>query len=356
MNVKSSTEAAELIPRQSDPENEESPPSIFDRFLTPAELFYVRNHFETPRIDGREWRLTVEGGARRVEFDMTALRSMERATLTATLECAGNSRALLEEKAKGVQWALGAVGTAEWTGVWLADVLERAEPAGGVKEVILEGADRGAIDEEPKTPGEIAFARSIPLEKARDVLLAWAMNGEDLPERHGYPLRAIVPGWYGMASVKWLRRMALVEQPFQGYFQTFEYSRWVEMAGYRSLAPLHAGEVKAEIAAPAAGEAIGAGTTYRVRGAAWAGESAIQTVEVSANGGGAWDQAQLLDRPARYCWTRWQYDWRTPSGRGRATLMARARDASGRVQPLERNKLERSYAVSHVLPVDVMIT
>ncbi|HWD97738.1 MAG TPA: sulfite oxidase [Bryobacteraceae bacterium] len=347
---------AGLIAREHHPDNLEAPHRIFDRFLTPPELFYVRNHFEMPRVDPHHWKLTIEGEVHQaLELDAASLRGMPNATLTATLECAGNNRMLLPEPVKGVQWELGAVGTAEWSGVPLADLLDRARINQGAVEVIFEGTDRGRIDSEPKTPGEIPFARSVPLAKAREALLAWAMNGQELPERHGFPLRVIVPGWYGMASVKWLRRIVVTSRPFQGYFQTFEYSRWNAIAGIPSLAPLGAGEVKAEMAFPAAGENVPRDARYRAHGAAWAGESAIESVEISSDAGETWRPAKLLDAPRRYCWTRWEYEWQTPATAGDATLMARARDAGGRVQPWTRDKLERSYSVHHVLPVDVTV-
>lgn len=347
---------AGLVERQRNPENLESPRRIFDQFLTPPGLFYVRNHFSIPEIDPREWRLSIEGEVRRPsEFDIATVRSLPARSLTATLECAGNSRMFLPEHAKGVQWELGAVGTAEWTGAPLPELLERAGIEPGASEVVLEGFDRGRIDAEPKTPGDIPFARSLPLSKAPEVLLAWAMNGEDLPPRHGFPVRAIVPGWYGMASVKWLRRILITSRPFRGYFQTFEYSRWDELAGIPSLVPLTEGAVKAEIAFPTAGETIPRNSRYRIHGAAWAGESLIDAVEISADAGDTWRAADLLDPPQRYCWTRWEYQWRVPSPSGPTTLMARARDVDGHAQPWTRDKLERNYSVHHVLPVEVTI-
>jgi DMSO/TMAO reductase YedYZ molybdopterin-dependent catalytic subunit len=348
---------AGLICRQRQPENLESPRSIFESFLTPRELFYVRSHFDTPHIEVASWRLEVAGEIERsLSLTFTQLLDAPQRNVTATLECAGNSRSFLPKPVKGLDWGLGAVGTAQWTGVPLSWVIERARMRNGAVSVILEGADTGYPENETYLPGPIAFAYGLDIEKAfnADVLLAWQMNGRELDCRHGFPLRAVVPGWYGMASVKWLRRIIVSNLRFQGYFQTFEYSRWQDLYGIPSLAPLTHGEVKAEIAYPAAGESLAAGTACTVHGAAWAGESEIEQVEISGDGGLTWTPACLLDPPRPYCWVRWQFPW-TPRRAGRFTLMARAYARDGRIQPFRRDPRERTYSVHHVLPVPVKV-
>src|SRR6266516_599582 len=210
------------IVRGEDPLNLEMPFSSLDQFITPTEAFYVRTHFPIPKIDKRDWRLRVEGNVEKpFELGYEDLLRMQSRTIAVTLECAGNNRNFLEPKVKGVQWGLGAVGTAEWTGVPLSILLDRAGVKPEAVEVILEGADGGEL-EDPKSPaGELKFARSIPLTKARnDVLLAYKMNGNDLPPQHGFPVRAIVPGWYAMASIKWLQRIIVTDRPFNGYYHT----------------------------------------------------------------------------------------------------------------------------------------
>ena len=175
----------------------------------------------------------------------------------------GNSRIFLSPKVGGLQWELGAVSTAEWTGVPLAAVLKRAGVKAGATEVVLEGADNGAITKEPVSPGKIHYARSLPLAKALmpEVILAYKMNSEPLPLSHGFPLRAIVPGWYGMASVKWLTRVVLTDTTFRGYFQTSDYSFWEQRDELPiQLLPVSEVEVKAEIARPALHEIIAADT------------------------------------------------------------------------------------------------
>src|SRR5205809_4364947 len=185
------------IVRGEDPLNLEMPFSRLDSFITPTKSFYVRTHFPIPAINKDAWWLHVEGEVEKpFAINYEELLELESQKIPVTLECAGNNRNFLEPKVKGVQWGLGAVGTAEWTGVRLSILLDRAGIKPSAREIILEGADRGKL-EDPKSPrGELNFARSIPVKKARDVLLAHKMNDVDLPLEHGFPLRAIVPGWY----------------------------------------------------------------------------------------------------------------------------------------------------------------
>jgi DMSO/TMAO reductase YedYZ molybdopterin-dependent catalytic subunit len=194
-----------LIIRQKDPNNFEMPFDQLGGFITPSELFYIRSHFPAPELDPATYRLSIRGAVRReLSLSYADIRALPSRTCVATLECAGNSRVFLVPPAPGAQWELGAVGNAAWTGVPLSILLERAGLAHEVCELVLEGADRGVPKEEPRPPGAISYARSIPKKRALepDVLLAYSMNGRDLTLDHGYPLRAVVPGHYGMASVK----------------------------------------------------------------------------------------------------------------------------------------------------------
>jgi DMSO/TMAO reductase YedYZ molybdopterin-dependent catalytic subunit len=328
---------------------------VFDGFLTPNERFYIRNHFPMPKLDAGTWRLKVEGAVKMpLEIGYGELLKMAGVTRVVTLECAGNSRVFLTPKEKGVLWESGAAGTAEWQGVPLAALLERAGVSAGAVEVVLEGADAGAINDEPKSPGVIPFARSLPLAKALkpEVLLAYKMNWAELPAAHGFPVRAVVAGWYGMASIKWLARIIVTDRPFQGYFQTLDYSYWERRDGMPYLTPITEMQVKAAVARPGVLEVVPAGKPYRVRGAAWAGESAVAKVEVSTDGGQTWAAAKLLDKPAPFVASRWEYEWK-PARAGRATVMARATDSRGRAQPLKRDPDRRNYMISHVLPVEV---
>jgi DMSO/TMAO reductase YedYZ molybdopterin-dependent catalytic subunit len=258
---------------------------------------------------------------------------------------------------RGLQWGFGAVGNAEWTGIPLSALLDRAKLKPGAREVVLVGADSGMIAADPATPGVIPYDRGIPLEKARrpEVLLAWAMNGQPLTPSHGAPLRAVVGGWYGMASVKWLTRIVVTDRPHQGYWQTFDYSYFDRKDGLPALAPLTAMQPKASVGRPAVGEVIPAGNPYTVRGAAWAGEAAVEKVEVSADGGASWASAKLLGDPKPFCWRLWEYAWAVPDKPGPVSLLARATDANGATQPDKRDPDRRTYMINHLVPVDVTV-
>jgi DMSO/TMAO reductase YedYZ molybdopterin-dependent catalytic subunit len=348
-----------LIARQRDPDNLEFPFPTLNSFLTPNEQFFVRSHFPAPEVHAKTWRLRVEGAvARPVELGYDELRKMEAQTRTALLECAGNSRVFLKPPQVGVRWEQGAVSNAEWTGVPLGEVLKRAGLKGSAVEVILEGCDKGSYSSpDPKTPGVVSFARSLPLAKAKqpEVLLAYRMNGKELPPEHGYPVRAVVPGWYGMVSVKWLKRIVVSDRPFHGFFQTFTYTIWQRRGGLPDLVPVTEMQIKAQIARPALAEVVATGAKYRVHGAAWTGEGEVAKVEVSTDGGKRWAEARLLGKPVRHAWRLWEYDWDTPGRPGRRTLMARATDDRGNVQPMERDEDRRDAMISHVQPIKVEV-
>ncbi len=341
------------IVRSEDPLNLEMPFSMLDSFITPTKSFYVRTHFPIPAIDKDKWWLHVEGEVeKQLAINYQELLELESLTVPVTLECAGNNRNFLEPKVKGVQWGLGAVGTAEWTGVPLSILLDRAALKPEAGEVILEGADGGML-EDPKSPaGELKFARSVPLAKAReDVLLAYKMNDADLPPEHGFPLRAIVPGRYAMASIKWLTRIIVTDRPFTGYYQTMDYAYWTRRGEIAQLVPLSEMQVKAEIARPSEGEIVAANSNVRVHGAAWTSDGEITKVELSTDGGATWNETKLVGESKPNAWRLWEFDWRTPSKPGRASLIARATDSNGRTQPAQRDLDRGTYMINHLLPI-----
>ncbi len=348
----------ELISRSEGTVNLEMPFASLRDFVTPNELFYVRCHFPIPEIVAQDWRLIVEGAvATPLQLSYAELESMPQHSITATVECAGNGRTFLRPKVNGVQWDLGAVGNAEWSGVLLRDVLQRAEVNPGTVEAILEGADRGEIKEAPKPPGIIHYARSLPMEKAQsDVLLALRMNGKPLTASHGFPLRAVAPGWFGMAAVKWLQRIIVSEQPFNGYYQSIDYTFWKRRDG--DLPSLHSlGEmpVKAQIARPEQGEVVAANKTYHIHGAAWGGEATVAKVELSFDDGSTWSKATLLDEALENAWRFWEFEWKTPARPGKTNVIARATDSAGRTQPAERIADYGTYMINHWLPIAVEV-
>ena len=347
-----------LIIRQKEPTNLETPFDQVDSFLTPTELFYIRSHFPVPKLDLAGYRLRIDGAVRNpLALSYKELREMRSETRIATLECAGNGRVFLVPQARGAQWELGAVGNAEWTGVPLRALLERAGLEDDACEVVLEGADRGTPTEEPIPPDPISYARSVPREKAvqPEVLIAHQMNGRDLSRDHGYPVRAIVPGHYGMASVKWLIHIQAVREPFQGYWQTSDYGYWDYLHGKPVRRALGEMKLKSAIARPRVYETLLPNRSYTVFGAAWAGETDATEIAVSTDGGQTWAEADFLDPVRRHAWRRWKFDWLTPKKPGRYTLLSRAKDANGTIQPDKHDWNYGSYIITHLLPIEVLV-
>jgi len=345
-----------LISRERNPVNLESPFDQLDSFLTPNELFYIRSHFATPRLDASAHVLRIEGAVKNpYVIGMEELRGMPAQTRPVTLECAGNGRIFLDPAVPGAQWELGAVGTAEWTGVPLRALLDRAEPSDGVCEVVFEGADHGCPKITPAPPGEVVYARSVPIGLKDDVLIAYRMNGEELAPDHGFPLRAIVPRHYGMASVKWLARIQAVSIPFHGYWQTADYGYWADENGLPVLRPLGEMALKSSIARPRNREVVKAGEIYPVFGAAWSGGAEVAHVDITIDEGKTWALAELVDKPEAGAWLRWKYEWPAPTKAGTYRLMSRARDTAGNVQPTVHDERYGTYVINHQIPVEVLV-
>jgi DMSO/TMAO reductase YedYZ molybdopterin-dependent catalytic subunit len=287
--------------------------------VTPNIDFFIRNHFATPKISDEVWRLEIEGlVSKPLKLSYSDLVLMPSARRPSTLECAGNATG-------------GAgVGTAVWSGLPLGALLQQAGLKAAATTIVFHGADSGEGENVP--PGT-HFARAIPLEKAMEpaTLLAYEMNGEPLLAEHGFPLRALVPGWYGMDSVKWLTRIEVLDQPFKGYFQDEKY---VALGAHGASRPLTSIQVNSKFLRPSDGEEI-RGKTYRAEGVAWAGERKIARVEVRV-GGGAWQPANLSASSAALVWSLWSYEWQVPNS-GRYALEVRATDDGGGIQPEVRD-------------------
>jgi sulfite oxidase len=303
--------------------------------LTPTDAFYVRGHGAVPKIDPEAWRLHVHGAVEReLDLSLTALReALPEREVTATLQCAGNRRAGLvavRDIPGEAPWGPGATGTATWTGVALGDVLALAGPLRGAAHVGFDGAD---ISQEAKPVQR--FGGSIPLDKAfrPEVLLAWAMNGEPLPPVHGAPLRAVVPGYIGARSVKWLERIEVRSTPWEGYFQHVVYRLLPEdgIVGPGAGMPLGLVALNADVLTPADGETVAAGA-LEVRGYAFAGgERHVVRVDVSLDGGTSWSQAELLDDLGRWAWRQWRIT--VELAPGEHEILVRAWDSSAATQP-----------------------
>jgi DMSO/TMAO reductase YedYZ molybdopterin-dependent catalytic subunit len=334
--------ADDLVYISREPLNAETPLERQVGVITPATRHYVRGHFAIPAAPDR---LAIDGAVRTpIQLDLDQIRSLPPLSLVVTLECAGNGRAFLDPPVAGEQWRTGAVGTAEWTGASLRAVLQMAEPLSSAVEVLCVGADTGT----PADVGKrIAYERSLPIADALrdDVLVAYAMNGSDLPPEHGAPLRLVVPGWYGMASVKWLARLRLLEQRFEGFFQTDRY-----VVGDRPLREIAA---RALIAWPRDGERL-AMRPFVTRGYAWSGRGDLARVEVSADGGGNWRDATLSEGTSRYAWRQWHVAI-SPLASGQLVLIARAVTTAGTTQPLQEVRNERGYENNAARPIRIEI-
>lgn len=283
--------------------------SLFDESTVPASLFYVREHYPAPATSSADWKLKI-GGAVDAPFEISydALLTEPQRSLPVTLECA-------ENPVGG-----GLVSHADWTGCGLGTLLQRARVRSGARYVRFAGAD--------------GFSRVLPISKAghRDSLLITGMNGEKLPANHGFPLRAIIPGWYGMDSVKWLREIQLLEEeaPSEGYQRQVR----ALLGGARNEGPVTAMQVKSTFSRPLDG-AILTRRRFVVRGVAWAGENRVRQVQISTDGAKTWTQAHLESTALPYAWAGWSYEWKIAKA-GDYQLTVRATDEGGREQPERR--------------------
>lgn len=323
-----------LIVRSTRPEDLETPVHLLNSYLTPIDLFYVRHHAYAPTVNEKDWKLTIDGEVDK-PFSLTLdeLKKFPRATVTVTLECAGNGRAFYDPPVAGIQWEKGAVGTARWTGARLADVLKRAGVKATGKYVALDGADK-AVSKQPE------FIRNLPLDKAMhvDTILAYEMNGQPLPALHGFPLRVVPPGWEGAYSVKWLQHITVIPHEHEGFFVKTAYrypNRRVapgEAVAPQDMLPVSGLVVKSFLNAPLEGTKHKAGPV-RVSGFAWAGEAFITKVEVSLDNGTTWQLARLGKEREKYAWQSFEHSYNI-SKPGSYLLMARATDDQGNMQPV----------------------
>jgi len=324
--------------------------------VTPVGLHYLLVHYDIPAVDPASWRLTVDGEVEsRRTFDLEALRALPSHEVVATMECAGNGRVRLSPHVVSQPWLQEAVGTGRWRGVRVRDVLEAAGVASSAVEVLFTGLDRGIEHGE-----EQLFARSLPLELALDgdVLLAYDLNGAALPPQHGFPLRLLVPGWYGMTNVKWLDRITLLAEPFAGPQQVQSYRlRWTEdeageplsrMLPRALLVPPGIPEFMTRTRAVAPGR-------HLLEGRAWSGHAPIAAVDVSDDDGATWWPAAV--EPAElgaHAWVRFTAEWNAEPGR--RVLACRARDESGLVQPDAGSWNLGGYANNGVQRIVVEVT
>ncbi len=300
--------------------------------VTPVGLHYLLIHYDVPDVDAEGWRLRVRG-ERELSLGLAELKERPRVELAVTMECAGNGRARLDPRPVSQPWLSEAVGTARWAGTLLQPLLEESGVGEGAVEVLFTGLDRGIEGGE-----EQSFRRALPLEEAlrEDVLLAYEMNGAPLPPQHGYPLRLVVPGWYGMTNVKWLAEIELLERPFDGYQQSQGYR--LRQAEDEEGEPLSRMLPRSLLVPPGIPEFLSRERTVEpgeivLQGRAWSGLAPVDSVEVSSNGGSTWAEAELEPAGERWAWRGWRFAWQAEPGQ--YVLCSRARDEAGNEQPLE---------------------
>jgi sulfite oxidase len=314
----------------------ETPVEYFNTWLTPVPHFFVRNHMHEPsELDARNWRLALGGEVQKpLTLSLAEISKFETHSVVNTIECAGNGRSLHRPQVPGIQWGKGAVSTARFSGPRLLDVLQRAGVKSTGKHVMFRGLD--------EVPGKVPpFIRSIPIEKAldADTLIATHMNGSPLTKHHGFPARALVPGWIGAASCKWLTEIKVLDAEFVGNFMSpgYRFPNQLVQPG-DAVKPedthvLTGLNVKSVISGPSDGASLKTKTgKVVVHGAAWAGEADIAKVEISTDGGATWSPATLGHEQAHYAWRLWSYDWKAGKS-GDYTILSRATDSQGRTQP-----------------------
>ncbi|MCZ8515373.1 sulfite oxidase [Paenibacillus filicis] len=340
------------IPRSVIPENQEFPMLSLSSQITPEALHYVRNHFPYPYLPAHDWHLNVEGCVRNpLQLSYNDLINMPQVTLPVTLECSGNKRAFYEPKVRGEQWELGAVSHALWTGVRLREILQSTGILSEAQEIIFEGMDSG---QRTDMPGTFIYSRSLPIYKAihPDTLIALFMNGKPLPYKHGYPARLIVPGWYGMASVKWLQRIIVSDRPFQGPYQKIDYIVYPSDPN-QSPRPVTVMKVNSVIAQPTDRAVLKKGT-HHVFGAAWSGEVPVSKIQINLDDEETWYPATWIDPEERYSWRRWIWEWHA-SKAGTYLLKSKATDSNGNTQPLHGEWNAKGYENNSIHQIVVYV-
>ncbi|HEU5196854.1 MAG TPA: sulfite oxidase [Methylomirabilota bacterium] len=337
-----------LIVRSSRPVNLESRLADLTDYHTPESVLFVRNNYDTAPIDPAQWALKIEGEVDNpLVLRLDDLRKLPVLSQDVTLECAGNGRSFHQPRASGIQWEHGAVGNQRFTGVRLADVLALAKLRPSARHVAFDGSDK------PPTPQAPDFIRSVPRWKAMEehTMLAWDMGGKPISHLHGGPVRGIVPGFVGSASIKWLERIMVLPDEFNGFYMKSNYTA-PRADNDKEVYSLQSLEVKSIIVSPSEGARLAPGRVT-AWGWAWSGEGDLTGIDVSTDGGKTWTAGTFTGDWHRYSWRKWEHAFDATAGSH--TIMARATDSLGRVQPTSRafNRLGYRWNVIHAVKVDV---
>lgn len=345
-----------MLVRSARPEDLEMPISGFSDYITPIEHFFVRTHVYVPTVNIRDWRLKVEGEvSKQLALTIDDVKALPPVELVSVAECAGNGRGFYDPPVPGVQWGYGAAGNGRWRGARLADVLKRAGIKESAKEILFDGADvpLGTMPD---------FQRSIPVKKALDgnTLLAYEMNGETLPVKHGFPLRVVSPGWASDSWVKWLTSIRVLDKEHDGFWMKAAYRHPGKPVAPgtgvppEQMQPVTSLRVKSVIAEPLDGAQVVTGSPVTIRGVAWSGDTGpVTAVEVSMDGGRSWKPAALRpEQKTQFGWRPWEYKW-TPTQAAYYTVLARAHDSAGNTQPFDQEWNPAGYAWNVVPRVGV---
>ena len=322
--------------------------------ITPLGMHYLLIHFDVPAVNVDQWSLKVGGLVDKpLTLTLDDIKNRPSRAIPVTMECAGNGRSLLSPRYINQPWHLDAVGTAEWAGTPLKEILDEAGLGDIAVEILFTGLDKGIQGEEVQY-----YQRSLKIDEATrdEVLLVYSMNGQPLPPQHGYPLRLIVPGWYGMTSVKWLDRIEAIGEPFHGYQMdsSYRYSQTKDDLGeVVSLIRVRSLMVPPGIPDFATRDRLVEAGLVPLEGRAWAGRSSIARVDVSVDGGATWSEAQLEEEVSPYAWRGWSFEWKAQSGKH--TLCVRSTDSSGNIQPLAQPWNYHGMGNNMVQRVDVLV-
>ncbi|TMA62873.1 MAG: sulfite oxidase [Deltaproteobacteria bacterium] len=322
--------------------------------ITPTGLHYLLIHYDIPAVTADQWRLKIAGRvATPLNLTLEEIKKRPRRTIPVTMECAGNGRALFAPRRISQPWLLDAIGNAEWTGTPLRTVLQEAGIRGDAAEIVFTGLDQGVEGDQIQH-----YQRSLTVDEATrdEVLLVYEMNGAPLPPQHGYPLRLLKPGWYGMASVKWLDRIEAVAEPFQGYqmVRAYRYAQSAEDPG-EAVNVMRARALMIPPGIPdfMTRERLVSAGPVTLTGKAWAGHGGVSRVELSVDGGSTWSKAELGESASPYARRTWTFVWDAKPGA--CVLHVRATDAEGNMQPVDQQWNYGGYGNNGVQRVNVVV-
>lgn len=342
-----------LISKTLIPENQETPIHLLNGDLVDTKLFYRRNHFTYPLFTNSFYFLSIGGLVQKpIIFSLQDIYSLPSRTMEVVLECAGDKRELFYPKVFGEQWGKGAISQGVWKGVSIRTLLQYTGLSDLAKEIVFEGYDYGV---RPDSNLLFHFSRSLPLEKALDpdTIIAYEYNDQPIPFKHGFPLRLIVPGWYAMASVKWIKNITVINKEFTGPFQAVDYVYYPNKENDSGKSPVTSINVNSTIQFPFNRQILNTGI-YEIHGIAWSGNGLIAKVEISLDDGQTWDSCRLSAATEKHAWISWQYKWEVLK-KGEYTIKSKATDFEGNVQPISPLWNRKGYGYNAMDSISVKV-